>query len=347
MWGAGDALADILKVEAANEKASKDKQKPNGILRLLRNHPSARERLKVLQEPHRLFLLTPDLPFVTGILLAFAIPGISFVAIALIMLFGSPVMYSATKLLQTAEEQGNASLIPIIQALLLAAVGIFVSIIGIAFFTLSFLIVRTLILQILREAVEKSVRWGKKSFGGGQCLKTAILFGCGYEAGFFISPFAAFAPRSPAAAMLLVLCFPATVGLIWLVMLYARHFGVRLFTAHLGKAVPHWKLRFWLLIVSALLILPLLSNFVVRLLLQNNNAETLKILTGFLIFTLFGSILPIAFAFCGSWLSAKIWRLAAPQKCESCNQKIARNYAPGDFCGNCGRQFADWLFVEI
>jgi Zn-dependent protease with chaperone function len=343
-WGAFPALESILKAEAAKEKTKKAAQ----ISALWRNHPSAAERLKVLREPHRLFQLTPELPVVCGILLSFITAGLPIVIIPFALFAGSPLIYVIARLAEIAYRQKSIVWLEIFLAsvaflnfliyLLIAAIG----------FLLSYLIVRTLVLQLLRESVEKAVRWQKASIGVLRCLKIAAITGAGYEIGFFITPFALFAPQNFAAFLWILLWFPVTVGFIWLVLLYARYFGVRLFLSHRGRNAPRWKLRFLLFVVNALFCLPFFLQLVVRFAMQNENPQTAEILNQTLFFALIASLLLIALAFATSWLFATVWRAvaAASPRCFVCQTPIFGVFKIQHFCGSCGSSFAPWLFAD-
>ena len=343
LWGAEKELKDILHAGASKEKRRRG----------LRFHPSARSRLSVLENPISLFRLSMDLPFVVGILSAFVIAGLFtyFFAVSGVLL--SISMASVGDLVETAFASSEVLILQIANlAWSIIGVGIIACIPFLLIFGVSYLVAGTVGLQIQREGIASMVPGRTDSAWFIRLVAGAFLITFGIELGFLITPPYSFSPLSALVSGMIDDPLRLLLGFPWLMVfflftllgLWYAHFSARtIIGAHVGESPPRGKIRLLTLVHSlaiGALYFPLL---VARILILFSSDEFF--VNTFLAGLIIGPLL-FAFLFCGTWLFAKVWRLARPVHCPSCGEEVKGNNVIGKTCANCGQEFTAWLFVS-
>lgn len=349
LWGAERPLMHILKRNADREQGSSKGQ-------WWRLHPTAQERLSVLQNPTGLFRLTLDLPFVAGFLMAWVLAGGLLLALPSAIGLGTGLNALTANLANSAS--ANSSNAPLFLAFLLvfiagvATIGLVIA----PIFGASYLVAGTVGIQIQREVIAEMVM-GRR--GCGPYLRLwipAALIALGLEVGFFSLPFALLSPVGAVLGetanhpLILSLLIPWLIGvtiMTWLCLAYTRFFGQRWLGTHLGISPPKWKRRCLTLSSSGLLgavYLPLL--LVRQRIIFLFDAATSQFLMDAFITTLLISLVLFSFIFGATWLLIQAERLIRPPRCPSCRKTTRQNVAVGHVCEHCHRVLAPWLFIS-
>ncbi len=342
LWGAEAPLAGILRQSTREEKSEER-------IRLWRLHPTARERLAALRTPSILFRVTPDLPFIAGLLLGILMSGLfSFeLPAALGMLAGIQGLVASLAL----QAQANGSMFLIRLAFVADAIGTAVLVISVLASVLGsgYLVAGTVGLQVQREAVAdlSSRRCGFSWYL--RLLVPSALIALGIEVGFLIVPLALLSPvglamgetlDNPLKLLLPIPWMVAVAGSTWLGLIYTRYFAGRLFGAHVGASPPKWKRRLLTLALSGLLLIGYLPLLAARILILYSPGEDL---TPFMIALLAGPLLNLI-AFGGTRLTIWAIRFVWRSQCPTCRE-VTPSIAVGRACERCGHELTPWLLA--
>jgi len=342
LWGAEAPLAGIL-------RQSTHKEKSEVQIRLWRLHPTAKERLAALQDPSILFRVTPDLPFIAGLLLgilaaglfSFGLPG------ALGMLAGIQALLASLAL----QAQAHESMFLIRLAFAADAIGTAVLVISVlaSVLGLGYLVAGTVGLQVQREAVA-DLSSGRRGF---LCylrlLVPAALLALGIELGFLIVPLAQLSPvglalgdtlDNPLKLLLPIPWIVAVAGSTWLGLIYTRYFARHLLGTHASASPPKWKRRLLTLALSGLLLIGYLPLLAARILILYSVGEDL---TPLMRAVPVGLLLNLI-AFGGTWLTVRVIRFFRRSRCPTC-QEITPRIAVGRTCERCGHELTPWLLA--
>lgn len=264
-WEAGEALLSLLSRRAAAEEQG------SGWRHTWRLHPTARQRLAALQNPHHLFRLSPDLPFFVGVLLALVVVGwLVPVMIPSFMTAGNTALGLAAALATSS----NPIALAAAYILAHAAIPTVVLLFFVAFLLVGYLAAGTIGVQLLREGAAASTDGPASWLGYVRLWLPAALLVMGLEVGFAISPFARLSPLALLLAGRTALLPLQVAGLLswlfavlivtWLWLLFARFLAGRLAARH-GGLPPRWKGRLLIWTSSALASLLYLPFFLSRL----------------------------------------------------------------------------------
>ncbi len=172
-WGMHKQLQRIFK--------SQGTARPGLWKRIWDLHPSFHERKKVLEDPSRLFAVTYDIPLAVG----FLIPSL-FTAGLPIILLG---IFLIVETLEPLDAVNSAS--PSTGGTLVVhtiGVGLFTVFFVIVFLAVSYLITRTIGLQVQREATADLTKSHRSRWGYTRLLRPAALFVLGIVIGFRCAP---------------------------------------------------------------------------------------------------------------------------------------------------------------
>ncbi len=250
-WGAAEALVRIVQ--------NKKQEKGKGLLRgLLRSHPIDSQRLKYLNEPERFFALNKSLPVITGVLLALFQQGIFLIVLPILMFLISSSIYLTSSIMVYAEKDKDLALMQLVDQLMGFLSISIVIVVGVALFFMAYLIVKTLILQILRHSVADIVTEGKKNIDYWGLLKTAGLLGAGYVLGLLITPFSILYQIEKGYFTLPLLLLPVSIFLFWLVFIWVNILTKGLIVTHMKATPPRFKFNLVMVLASFLIGFPLL-----------------------------------------------------------------------------------------
>ncbi|MBI4739784.1 hypothetical protein HY772_09715 [Candidatus Woesearchaeota archaeon] len=345
-------LANILRNQTAKEKPT------SPITGLWTLHPTAKDRLNALENPHTLFRLTLDLPFTVGVLIAFIIGGVFYISIPLILILISAPIAS---ILYIDSNITNANQIEAFELLILSMVApvvtlgyiLAITVIILPIFGITYLAAWTVGLQVQREAVAEAVLKPQGCIRG--CAKylslwgVAALIALGMEAGFLITPINLFSPQTLTAALLIIPWLIAATGLTWLWLVCARYFGEKIFNKHIGLTPPKLKRRVLNVALSILfcaLYLPLLAS---RFLIIYNNymiSKDFATMGSIALVTLIVALALYVILFGAMWVFIQLGSFLFPPHCPSCKQIVRQKEILGKSCEHCGHELAAWLFVE-
>jgi len=248
-WGAGESLVQIVESKKAEQK---------GMWKLLmRSHPVDSQRLKYLNEPERFFALGKSLPIITGVLLALFQQGLLTIVLPILMFLISSTTYISSSMIVYAEKNRDLDLMEAVETLIgLFTVAYFV-VIGLAVLFIAYLIVKTLILQIVRQAVANFVTEEKKNIDYWGLLKVAMLLGAGFVIGLAITPLSVIYNIQSGFFNLSLLLLPASIFLFWLVFIWVNILTRGFITTHLKTKAPRLKFGIVMLLAGFLIAFPL------------------------------------------------------------------------------------------
>ncbi len=344
MWGAADALAQILSGQAAKEGT------PRRRTSLWRLHPTARERLAALAEPARLFRMTWDLPFIVGALSAFVIEGMSYVALHVAMglpaaLFAVIIGWANLGMYQP----GSGGFLPLtlVYLLILVTMAILIALITIPFLIVAYFVSGTVGLQVQRETIAEMAVRPQSPAGYRRLWTAAALVVLGLEVGFLLTPVSTLSPRSLMSAVLILPWLAGATIVTWLCLAYIRFFSKRWLGLHRGATPPKWRRRFLTLTFSGLLWAFYLPLLITRHLIVSPTLEASTVELGqkFFSVTLISGLLLYLIVFSACWMLVQIERLIRTPRCPSCRQITKQRGAVGQTCEHCRQNLSAWLFT--
>lgn len=343
--GAEKPLTIIFKRKVIHEKG-KSRRK------LWPLHPTAQERLTLLQNPIRLFRVASDLPFLSGCLLGIILVPIILSLGEIILSAWSAVILAQASLVNSTIASSEAvnisvTLIGIISILLLLIAG-------------GYLISGTVGLQVQREAIAE-MNSGEDGVTGYLRLgRLAALIALGLEIGFLIIPTAPFsplgvywggsAPRPLFLAPWIILWFIGVTFLFWLGLYYARYFGKHLLGSHIGQSPPIWKYRLLNMILSiwfGLSYIPLFGTRIAILYGQTGKSGDIQFLIQISIVGFFAIVILYLVAFIVTWIFMLIERHLRTHVCPNCGKTSPHKNAVGQICEYCNHELASWLFSYL
>lgn len=347
LWGVETPLQSILATGAAKETEKR-------AFRLRRYHPSARQRLAMLQDPMSLFKVSYDLPIIAGLLLGFVITGLIWMTFKLMGIIQAGLNVFAAGLTELALDSSNVLLVSFTHLAVTVAGLIPLGIYLIVCVALGYLIAGTVGLQVQRESVASTVTGQRGCAGHLRLVGLAALVALGLEVGSLIAPPYLFSPLGAIIGGLvdpamLLLIFPWLLGfaaLTWLGLFYGRVFSRRILGSHTGTSSPVRKQRLLTIAQSALLgvmYVPLLAGRI-AIIFPDPTADELLISVSFI--GLIVAMVLTGLAFGATWLLMTILRRYWPPRCSYCEQITQHRYAVGQGCENCERDLTPWLFVE-
>jgi Zn-dependent protease with chaperone function len=346
MGGAEGALRTILASGVKREKAGRGR-------RIFRFHPSAQQRLNVLENPTALFQLTWDLPFFAGLLLAFVASGTS---VLIYPLLGG-VQSGIVILMGTLVERAQVN--PVFFNIALARLAtIFVPLSPLLIYLaiclgFGFLVARTVGLQIQRSSIIAVLETQKGCARYLRLLGAGALVAIGFEVGTMLAP-----PYliSPLGAIIynigdlgeLLMIFPWIMGLAffsWFGFIYVQYFSERLMVNCAGDTAPRRQINLLNLALSSGLGFIYLPMLALRVAITSSDPISDEMLI-----PLFSLGLPVGimiylliFGITAVWI---VVRRRKPKRCPACGQITAQGQALGRSCEACGNDLAPWSTVE-
>lgn len=330
-WGAEPMLVDILTRTVHREKTDR------GWLKWWRVHPTARQRLEALQRPDQLFRMSPELPLLSGALVAFGVSGIAQIVLSLLLL----VSQFFTSLVASAALSES---IQLARALIMVEDVLEISGLAVPLIMIAGALVNTLGLQVVREAVADAAL---VQHGLGRYLRLwapATLFAIGFEIGCWIVPMAWFAPKDVWTGLLVGLWWLVFVTLTWFGLVIARFIGQRAFASHTRLSAPIWKHRLLMLILNGLLAVFVGPMLALRVLLMSGQMPELVFVVTVLVIGFGGaglSLLTLGLAQGLLW----VWQVLLPIHCPACRKTTRHSEAIGKSCEHCGQLLTPWMFV--
>lgn len=316
LWGAMKGLKRIFQEQIER------REKQHSKFSLFRLHPTAQERLDVLKHPEILFKVSRIFSALVGVLLAYLLSGFFYVVFSLFLVVQE-----------------------IVQAYLPRFVwfGVLIGFVVLMFSAITWLIARTLGVQIQKQAMLEMVS-GKR--GPVEYLKLflpALFCVGGMEFGFLVAPFSLLAPRSVNTWLVeIFLSLPALVLVTWFYFSYVRFVSVRV----LGNAIGNKRLLSMKhvtdLLTSAwlwfLFIPPLFSAKFVT---ESNFALMVPVFLGVLI-----GVTILGFVAVGiTWGFVNLIVNRYPPICPICRKLIRNHSSSIVVCEYCGTHLREWLFV--
>jgi Zn-dependent protease with chaperone function/ribosomal protein L37AE/L43A len=368
LWGAGESIADILRGNTSEQNTTR-------WARIWQLHPSAKERLDVLQNPERLFQISNELPFFIGALLGFMLHALSYLILSLFLFIlasgggGLQVFIAvmdkvsdafspwfATLDPQTNEILFYIFIIPIILILVAMAIASIAAIFGLGF-GLVYFVASTLGLEVHRESMV-SLTKGQRDFSTYFGFwRPAALVAIGSLLGNSLVPYGYLGTlpewsrsHGVGIALMVVILAVANTFVIWLWMIFTRFFGKHILGSHLSKSHPHGARRFLTIISSGLLLVlytPLaIGIFAIDSLASGQSSITIAPWVGIILSISVGATLMYGLTFSVTWVFMKAYQLIRRPLCPACRKITKKRYAVGEVCEHCGKDLAPWLFVS-
>ncbi len=342
LWGAEAQMAGILRQSTRKEKSERR-------VRPWRLHPTAKERLAALRTPSMLFRVTPDLPFIAGLLLGILMSGL--IAFELPAAIGILAGLQALVAGLAVEASSNSSMFLLRLAFLVGTIGMGVLVISVlaSVLGMGYLVSGTVGLQVQREAVADLSNGRRGFLSYVRLLVPAALIALGIEIGFLVVPLALLSPvglalgetlDNPLKLLLPIPWMVAVAASTWLGLIYTRYFAARLFGAHVGASPPKWKRRLLTLALSGLLLIGYLPLLAARILILLSPGEDL---TPVMIALPAGLLLNLV-AFGGTWLIIWAIRFVRRSRCPACRETTP-SIAVGRACERCGHELTPWLLA--
>lgn len=316
MWGAMKGLKRIFQEQI--ERGEKQYSK----FSLFQLHPTARERLDVLEHPEKLFKVSKAFSALVGVLLAYLLSGLFYVVFSLFLVVQE-----------------------FVQAYLPRFVwfGLLIGFVILIFLTFAGLIARTLGVQIQKQAILELAS-GKR--GLAEYLKLflpAFFFVGGMEFGFLIAPFSLLAPRSVGTWLVeIFLGLPVLVVITWLYFSYVRFVSIRVLGNATGEKKPLSKIRVISFLTNVwlwfLFIPPLFSA---KFITASNFGLMVPIYLGVLI-----GVAILGFVAIGvTWVIVNSIVNRYPPVCPACGKIIRSHSSSIAVCEYCDAPLREWLFA--
>jgi Zn-dependent protease with chaperone function len=334
--------------------------------RIVKLHPSFAARRKVLADPDLLFRISPDLPFLTGVLLTLVLIGSLFFFIKI-----SVVFLGGLALVDSVVWRGLAALprgVP--RDLLLVGsrvviVGVHVLAVTGALFGLSYLVAGAIGVQVQRQAFYGLARRTAKGWGYLRLMPSALLFAAGMEVGFFIAPFNPLQPAGPENWKAILIWLASFTVLTWLWLAYVHGLSRMLLGSYAGKTNPrlrravvtwssvglltvlYWPAAFaritlqmaYLMHSKVSLPLPLPSGAEPRRVFIYGFFITLIVMLVFAVAVYtFWAVVTLA--------GVRIGPLRWKKRCSICKEATTFRLSLGQRCTSCGSPLALWIFAR-
>ena len=341
-WGFGSTLDRLLQ--------SRERRRNRWWERLF--HPTYRIRRKVLADPSRLFRISPDLAFITGLLLMvvwsssyFPLTHLGFLVSAFTGLLGGGSSWS---------ENHRLLEIVIINGLpLLLFFSLFL-------FGVSYLVTATLGTQAQLEAVADLAQGPSRRWGYLRLLIPSVLFALGMEAGHLLSPLGPLLMAFSGLPRVQV-WFVGFICLAWLWLAYIRAATRLSLGVHVEGMSPQ-RLRQLVLLSAVLLLVVLLWPMWVASIVFTIHPETLQhawIKVGkdiqqsyafLLMIPMMLAVFSLIFflVWVGAGLAMASFALLRRRlRCPECGESMGGGFAIGRFCEACGKSAASWIYLRL
>jgi hypothetical protein len=305
-------------------------------------HPSKELRRQVLIDPVRLFRISPNLPFVTGLLLSILLVNLFSPVTEIFRIFSTFLSHSFWR-----------NLAPIAATLNLGTFGVFLLVVG----GLSYLLVSTLGAQVQREAIADLMEGKFLTWGYGRLWWPAFLLALGLEAGFVVAPFNP-GTASSLDAGVLAFWLAGFTGLTWLWLSYVRALTRFTLGVHVGAELP----RILHVLVNgsaaALLTAFYCPAFFVRMTQAFWIQRAVQVGSGaepqeYFVYMYVGTGVVLAVAalvLYVVWAAASLGVISLrllrwTYRCPDCKSPVNLGFALGRSCGNCGEPLASWAYA--
>ena len=330
---------------------------------LARMHPSWAARRRCLKDPGELFRISPDLPFLTGLLLTLALVGLLPALVDLLLAVQTAARYGYANVLRNEAFQpsGVGRDLRIAGAAVTLNLLIPILVIIGLLSAISYLVIRTLGTQVQRQAVASLVnRPASTNWGYARLLPTAALWAAGMEVGFLIAPFSSLTPLAITRWAVLPVWLAGFTGFTWLWLVYVHGMSRFLLGSHLGRQFP--RLRQALLTGSSVVLLTVLywpaalarltaqASFLLTADRALSVAESRRLFVyGFLgtttilmVFAVAVYILWVLAALLALWLVL----LRRHGRCPHCRRVSHFRINLGRLCEGCKNDLASWVFDD-
>lgn len=327
-----------------------------------RMHPSFSARREVLRDPSRLFRIPADLPFLTGLLLTLVLVSVArFVGELLLAASGIAGMISSAVLSRAAglapgsqRDLAIASMagINVTLPFLLATAVLFI---------LSFLLTRTLGIQVQRQASAHLVEDQSGRWGYARLLGPSFLLALGMEAGFWLTPFSLFRPGTVLGLITVPVWLTGFTFLAWSWLAYTHGMSRFLLGTHAKRSNPRRRRGFITAASAGLLTVLFWPAVFARLVIT----ATLLLAPGLQLPEWVGPRQIFVYAFLGTtvmllvfaavifvlWVGLSllaVWLIALRrcQRCPTCNEEVSLRIVLGRECRGCRRGLSPWAFVQ-
>jgi Zn-dependent protease with chaperone function len=350
-WGNEQSLIDILKRTASGKSVPLNlKDRLHHGLRL---HPTNTERVNVLQEPQRLFIMTYDIPFFVGWLTSTVIWSVFWLYSQftdVTFLGSNALMLILESFIQNPSNNTVANFM-----LLIAFVNVFLMIILVIapFLLMAYLVIQSVGIQVLHEVLHDLFFNYCDLRSYARLLLASILLIAGLYLGIATSIHGMSFLSMEMVTRIVPNGIMLFAPLIWLCLASLRYFGRWILGSHTGKQSPVWKCRV-LLIMFSIALGGLFALFFVWNLgnvarygsfattIQDVDANLMLKMEIMLMMLFFCVVLVI---FLANWGWIKLWHWLRPVCCPKCQMRVTHTCAVGQVCSSCGAELTPWLFV--
>jgi Zn-dependent protease with chaperone function len=346
-WGEEQGLLAVLKANAAAGTKT-------GMSSWLRLHPAAQERIKTVQDPARLFRLSLDLPFVTGILLAFLFSGVGIFGVVLLSGLLSLTKFGASLVAGYAQSLGDTLALPLAQ---IVVVGLYLSAFILALIPFALVAVQVYILygvigqQVQQEALAELSAGKAGWFPYVRLLLPSFLLALGVQVGMLVLPYSPFAPQDLPGFAHWLLWVPIATGLTWLCLAYARLLGERVLARDTSASPPRRKGTLLTLLLVGVFCVAYLPVFAAKFSFLDASSPSsgpfhIGVVTLVSLGLLGVAILVIGFVFALTLALVSLNARSRALRCPACRRKSAHSIAAGRVCESCGQDLAPWIYYR-
>ena len=324
LWGSQGGLNKIFQEETETEI-------PKTRLTMLKLHPDAKDRMKVIQHPEALFKISPLLVFLAGVLLSFLFASLYF-SLASILAFAG--------VFQAIRDASTGLLYWLARGILWLGI---ISVLLLVFGSISWFINGVLLPQIQKQVALELFEKQRGLIRYIKLLISATILVAGIEIGFAITPFGPFAPNDLWGVVVeIFIITPILAITAWWYLAYIKFISFRLFATQVGNIFSPWKSRF-IKTASALWVLFFFipGLFLTRYL----SGELLEVFLYFSLIWLASTFLLSTVVFVASWAIIKLFFDNQPQKCPHCGKFTQQKVPAVGLCEHCEGVLGEWLFV--
>jgi Zn-dependent protease with chaperone function len=339
LWGSAPALAAIFQSQSRPTEPG---------FQPWRLHPAPAERLDTLNKPTRLFDVTFDVPFVSGIFTCVILNGLIPVFLVMLITVAPGLLALNAGFLYYVNLQLGipvSSISPLANGLIRLLDGVLILLAASPFVILAPLAATTAGLQVQRQALADLA--GRR---GGLLPYLWLAFpaawmGLGMVVGLLLSPSAFLAPDSITDGLFGFFWLAAFIFFSWLALVYTRFFSLGLLGSHAGSTPPLRKSRLLSMLVGALFLLvemPLVLGYFIMA--KSPDFDASLSLPLVILITI-GMLILMGLTFAVHWIVFSLYRWIRPVRCPSCGERFLENSVVGKQCGRCGETMTPWLYV--
>lgn len=342
LWKTGEPLRALF----VDEARTAPRPLLERLARYWRKHPTAAERRDILDHPNQALEISPDIPFLAGLLFGNLVGGALFVTSVIVLVMDAlGILMTESILAGMARSRGLVYALSLYYPVNFA---VWNSLMFIAAFALlllmSYLLAGTVGVQVQRESVLQMIQGGR-THPYRTLLKPALWAAVGFQAGLILLPMAPSMFGQLRVLIGLILWIPFAALPFWAWLSVIRLFARRLLGTCVAGRAPVREFRA-LTRASTILLWPLILVLLAGQFWIWPFVQMVKGMGALAV----GSVGLAGFLFLLALMLfvlaiREVRREDRPPTCPHCGEKIG-SASVGACCMTCGGNLAPWLFVE-